>query len=417
MFPDDGSDGEQPPVLRPDESGEMGVAAHIELDDVLRRHSPRRRAAGLGVLGVTALLAAALVMHTAVGARLAFVRAPVAPIQRPIGVALLSNIAFGTLTLNGRRLGAPPQVAELRSGTNDITLTAPPFAPRQCRVAWPSLAVLGGRCTVTVGIFYVPETSAALDVEYGIMFDYDGGDLPPSAAASARATLYAAIGAVRLQTLVPSGQRIAAAWTPHASATIASASVTQPVRAQLSFALATGNMNDCPASLCAGPEFIPGFYDREPLGGPTWMLSVSVTYTWRFVTSSGATMASVTYPTDAQANIALVPDGDGDGGWHVWQPATPGTNGEPQAALAGTVCDWASVFRVALPGVPSPPFVGTQVGPGIEGCAFDLQTLDGTSTGMLVWRFGVLLAANDQAHATFPALPLASSEEVRAVGG
>ena len=415
MSPDDDFDTEHPSALRPDESGEMAAAGHVELDDVVRRHSRLRRAGSIGVLGVAALLAAALVLHTAMGARLAFMHTPVPALQRPAGVALVSNISFGTLTLNGRRLGAPPQAATLRNGTNVITLAAPPFATRKCSIAWPSLAVLSGRCTVSVGIFYEPATDPTFDVEYGIMLDFDGGDLPPDAAAAARATLDAAIVAAQLQTLVPSGQRIAIAWTPRASTTIASMGVRQPVRAQLTFAPAPAAVPDCPAGLCAGPEFIPGYFDREPLDGPAWMLSVGVTYTWRFVTASGTTIASVTYPTDAQANVALVPDNNGDGGWHVWPPSLRPSVATPQAALASTLCDWASVFRVALPGVPSPPNVGAQVGPGIEGCAFDLQALDGTPAGTLVWRFGVLLAGDATAHARYPALPLASADELSAV--
>lgn len=416
---DDDSETTQPPTLRPDESGAMSAAGHVELDALLtRRHSRRRRAANLAAMGLTALLAAALVLHVALGTRAATVGTPIPIAQRPIGVALVSNISFGTLTLNGRRLGGPPpQAVTLRAGTNVIALVAPPFATRQCSIAWPSLAVLGGHCTVSVGIFYVPDTNPTLDVEYGIMLDYDGGDLPPDAAASALATLDAAIGAARLQTNVPAGQRIATAWTPRAATTIASMGVSQSVRAQLTFAPAAGGAPDCPAGLCAGPEFIPGYFDREPLGGPAWMLSVGVTYTWHFVRSSSATMASVTYPTDARATIALVPDSTGDGGWHVWQSSLRASAATPQAALAGTVCDWASVFRVALPGVPSPPNVGMRVGPGIEGCVFDLLDAGDDHTGTLVWRFGVLLAGDAAAHARFPTLPLASADELNAAGG
>lgn len=405
-------------AVQPDdagESGEMPPVEQVELDDVLRRHSRRRRAAGIGVLGIAALLAAVLVTHAALAARPAAVATPIPVSHRPVGVALVSNSSFGTLTLNGRQLeGPPPQAVALRNGTNAIELAAPPFATRHCSITWPALAVLGGRCTV--GVSYVPQQiNPALDVEYLITLDFDGRDLPPDAAASARAALDAGIGAARLQTTVPSGQRIAVGWTPQTGA-IASRSVAQPAQAQLSFAPAA--TSDCPNGLCAGPDFIPGFSGQEPPGGPAWMLSMGVSYTWRFSTQSGAPMATVTYPSDAPADIALVPNRDGSG-WHIWQPAPQATAAAsaPQSALAGTVCDWASVFRVALPGVPSPTFVSVQVGPGIEGCEFDLQGLDGAPAGTLVWRFGVLLAADDLAHARFPALPLAPPGALVAVRG
>lgn len=366
------------------------------------------------MLGVVALLAAALVLHTAVSAHLAFVRTPAPVPQRPVGVALVSNITFGTLTLNSHRLsGPPPQAVTLRAGTNVIELAAPPFATRQCRVSWPSLAVLSGRCTVGAG--YVPAMNPALDVEYQITLDFDGRDLPPDAAAAARSALDTDIGAQRLQTAVPAGHLIATGWTPHTGA-IASVIVAQPAQAQLSFAPSGSNASDCPAGLCAGADFIPGFYGQVPPGGSAWMLSVSVSYTWRFSTQSGARMASVNYPSDALADIALVLNSDGSG-WHLWQPTPPAADSAPRAALASTVCDWASVFRVALPGVPSPASVSTTIGQGIEGCIFQLQSVNGQMAGSLLWRFGVLLASDDLAHERFPALPLASSGEIRAVVG
>jgi hypothetical protein len=60
---------------------------------------------------------------------------------------------------------------------------------------------------------------------------------------------------------------------------------------------------------------------------------------------------------------------------------------------------------------------------GIVGCAMSLQQTDSNQPqntadlGHFVWRFGVLLAADDRAHALAPDLPLASPEEIAAVGG
>ncbi|HEV2458639.1 MAG TPA: hypothetical protein VGS80_09760 [Ktedonobacterales bacterium] len=47
----------------------------------------------------------------------------------------MSNVTFGTLTVNGHTVqGAPPLVTHLfHVGTNVVTLTAPPFEAHTCR--------------------------------------------------------------------------------------------------------------------------------------------------------------------------------------------------------------------------------------------------------------------------------------------
>jgi hypothetical protein len=53
---------------------------------------------------------------------------------------------------------------------------------------------------------------------------------------------------------------------------------------------------------------------------------------------------------------------------------------------------------------------------GVEGCALDLLQ-NQLVIGRFLWRFGVLLATNDQAHKALPALPVAPPDEIAAVGG
>jgi hypothetical protein len=52
----------------------------------------------------------------------------------------------------------------------------------------------------------------------------------------------------------------------------------------------------------------------------------------------------------------------------------------------------------------------------VEGCELG-AAINGVDGGRYVWRFGVLLAADAQAHRILPALPLASPAEIAAVGG
>jgi hypothetical protein len=53
---------------------------------------------------------------------------------------------------------------------------------------------------------------------------------------------------------------------------------------------------------------------------------------------------------------------------------------------------------------------------GVEGCELRAQ-VNGVNAGRYVWRFGVLLAADAQAHASQPNLPVAPAAEIAAVGG
>ena len=59
--------------------------------------------------------------------------------------------------------------------------------------------------------------------------------------------------------------------------------------------------------------------------------------------------------------------------------------------------------------------VGPGTNNGVEGCLISLQVND--SDGLFLWRFGVLLAADDGAHAMLPDLPIALPEAIAAVSG
>lgn len=393
-----------------EEAEEPQTIASVELDDLLRRrHTRSQRAVRFGALAAAVLLAAVLVLHAA-GVHLPQAQTQVS--HQPIGVALVSNVSFGTLTLNGRRLGGPPpQAVTLRDGTNAIALTAPPFQPRECHVTWPDLSLLDGRCTVSIG--YLPGLDPTLEIEYQIALDFDSQDLPPEVAAVARATVNAAINAAHYELAVPAGQLIATGWTPRTGAI---ATVPAPPLTQAQLAFAPAATPACPDGLCAGSEFLPSYPDRGPPTGPAWMINAGFTYTWRFVTRDGTSLGSVTYPTDVPASFAIVLDAHGDGSWHLWQPPPPTSVDVMRDALIAPICDWANAFRVALPGVPSPPGIGVTTGPGIQGCAFTLLTAAGGDAGTLLWRFGVLLAADPQAHTGYPRLPLAPAGALQAIG-
>jgi hypothetical protein len=61
--------------------------------------------------------------------------------------------------------------------------------------------------------------------------------------------------------------------------------------------------------------------------------------------------------------------------------------------------------------------VSVSVDHGLAGCEIHITRYDGTVVGRVVWRFGVLLAADARTNTIFPWLPLAPLAEVAAATG
>jgi hypothetical protein len=57
------------------------------------------------------------------------------------------------------------------------------------------------------------------------------------------------------------------------------------------------------------------------------------------------------------------------------------------------------------------------IGERPQSCAFQMMDLTGATLGLVIWRFGVLLAGDAAAHQLLPALPLAPASEIAAAGG
>jgi hypothetical protein len=63
---------------------------------------------------------------------------------------------------------------------------------------------------------------------------------------------------------------------------------------------------------------------------------------------------------------------------------------------------------------PASMTIGTLYDRGAEGCELVLKE-QSVEQGRFLWRFGVVLAADAQAHATYPELPVAPPEEIAAI--
>jgi hypothetical protein len=134
---------------------------------------------------------------------------------------------------------------------------------------------------------------------------------------------------------------------------------------------------------------------------------------WRFTASDGQIFRLASCPTES---VRLLLTYDPQAGWEVDQDGAERLNGFGlPAALADNICSAGSNILSPLAQVRH---YGVTINHDnrLQGCEIQAVTADGASAGRFVCRFGVLLAADAQAHAAFPDLPLAPSGEVAAVG-
>lgn len=98
-----------------------------------------------------------------------------------------------------------------------------------------------------------------------------------------------------------------------------------------------------------------------------------------------------------------------------WQVSQQGASGSEVEQLNRSVCT-AGVTMLSIQIAEQAQNIQIAHDAGIEGCEL-LARPDQGQQGLFLWRFGVLLAADDGAHAMQPALPIAPPDEIAAVGG
>ena len=400
------------PHRLPPEEGWTPATSDTDVEEMLRCRVPVRvRVAQALALLVVMALVAGLVVHSLPVAPGRSQAGMATPTPVPLGpILLLSNVSYGTVTLNGAPLaGSPPLIATFRRGLNTITLTAPPFRPRTCHVQWPGRQTDGG-CDL-------PQTGGASRSVGGrpvsavliVVLPFGLGDLPDAAQALAAAT--DALQSAPPQTSVPAGEYIATGQD--ANGAVISRSTDVPLRAELLAAATTlGYVGDV---FCGDTGCAPGVPLGNTTGQPEWLVTADVTIRWQFSSGSGVVASSAPWSTQLPASLLLTYDAQQ--GWSVDQSGTQQLAGFGlPAALAQTVCNVdISVLSSAAQQQGDTVLTPVSQNP-LEGCAFDLQSAQGASAGRFVWRFGVLLAAEGPAHALLPALPIAPASALAAVG-
>jgi hypothetical protein len=414
-----------------------------ELEAALTRRSPRpRRMLQLASVLVAMGIVVGLVVNSLVPLRsLPALLAPATATPDPslISTALITrSVTWGTLTLNGRVVAGGVQGhVTLRRGDNTLTLTAPPFSPRTCHITAPihlpsGPMVTSGKCSGGIGIALgggCPSTAAPGECVNGsfrqVIIDMgpNADDLPLDLRRGAVTYLRQTLSNLaQFTTSVPQGHYIATSFDP-ASQTIHSQRAAAPLTAELTVAAdVRESMDDAPLGVSNAS------YDYEsqcailrcsvptgPIGTaqppPIWRLAVPGILIWRFTSATGAPMGSVAIAAPMSLNVFLTYDEQAG-----WQLAAP----RPviiEVDISSLLCNAGGQLLHLMQPAGDTVATGGSGRPlrGIEGCMLQLLASGGTSQGLVVWRFGVLLAADAATQKLLPSLPLAPPGEVKAV--
>jgi hypothetical protein len=385
------------------------------------RPGRRNRLRAIMVAGVV-LLAVALVIATNPAANSALYTVfhfptPIpSPTPLPGGdIVYLERAApWGSVTIDGKRSasanpGTTISWIRLARGRHTIAVTQPPFPAMRCTISMPA------RLSDTCPLFSPTDN---LGEQVGAGPDFPGGarfiDLGARFSLLPRDAQDALVAAVKAELTQPS-----------APVTLSPGDHYLRDDGTLAVADTTLQASFIPTLLLPTPEVASdsssciSFCDISgaDLGGnATWNITVSMIGSWHIATSDGqvVTESAPMYMSDPlyegfSGSLQVTMNLLWTGRWQVSAQNGYGGEWSPTCQTATTM---ASVdlehAQITILGM------NTQDGRTAEqGCVVEITPSDPNASGpiYLLYRFGVLLAANDLAHRTFPSLPQASPAE------
>jgi hypothetical protein len=337
------------------------------------------------------------------------------PTRTPLEALLVSNLTDASIILNGKKLaGHPPMNVSAYLETDVVTITAPGFRPYTCHFQGFKTTDDPLHCLFAVNSGYVQIGKPFI---IGVFLTPD--DLPPTQRDQLLAPITQQL-AISRQASVQPGDYIATAFDtgtgtitsqPSTTSMQASAAFVQGVPLNYPVSSPFGPFSPACAQLLCPQGIAPANYETPP-SGQVWNLWLNLALTWSFAEDNGTPVVAVTYqhsPLTGQFPVMLpirvVYDA---GGWHL--AADTDLAGEMQAAI----CNNGS----AILGQRLLPYsiysVQLLTDRGVNGCLLSVQA-NGQGSSTFLWRFGVLLAADDAAHTLLPDLPLAPPAEISAV--
>lgn len=393
-----------------------------------------RQVRGLGV--ALALVLAALIVLTGVPtSRQALVAAlniptPVPTATLPTGADLIvvaRDAPWGVLTIDGKPQPTPRPVRQngipytLARGQHTVEFRAAPFPTLRCHISVP--AATSDTCPL--------DTSQQQDGNSPFLITVrtiDLGAVPSRLSPDDRASLISAANRLLARqqattTLQPGERYLALDGT--------TATAQETLQAALISALATPGANGASVN---GGQCAP-FCDNG-FGGPGiqtsgWPVLAQVSTTWRYTFPDGHTVEGLGATNGAGGAAAgnFVPLSvtwrDGRGGWDV-SPYTTFLNGGTGGPFGSFACGLANAdYSTLTPDQSSPLFQNasfqclTASNPA-DGCVIAVTpagpngqvSSDVTDkTALFLYRFGLLYAANDQAHQAAPSFATADESQ------
>jgi hypothetical protein len=341
------------------------------------------------------------------------------PTPLPSALSIVSNVNFGTLTINGVEQSEPLPSAIRLHGRSPyrITLTAPPFRSLTCpfpppKAGTPWGGVIGyidgfSPCVAGTGFTLQQQNVTNLEMLFTL------ADLPKDQQQQINALIPKQVTAQQT-FIVPAHSWFGSGLAPDGQITTTRAPAPLTATA---FLVPTQQISQ-PGSSCLGYVCADagGFILGGSLSGQYWEVATPISLRLLLYTAGGQVASDVTFPFASMLTLYL--SYDGSSGWQL------GLLSQPQLSqdLTQVMCPTGSNMLASLAQRASDQLywtVTTLHDHGLAGCELSLQVDAGENPGdegVFVWRFGALMAASTQAHLTLPQLPLATPADLAAVG-
>ncbi len=330
-----------------------------------------------------------------------------------VHVAPWGDLRIDGLTVPQKQVLQRVRAISLAPGAHTLDYSAPPFAPLHCTITVPA-DTTSDTCPLSNGADDVPtlyhDTVRKLNLRASLT------DLSPQQLTALIKASSTGLAAASPTTTVAPGEHYLTA-----GGTVTNTSKL-PIQATLLYSLSDSltdaqthqlfKVEDTPCqTLCL---YVP-LLDQTPLD---WGVVAHVALSWSYAVPHSAVQGPLTSDLDTM-DIAVPLHITWQHGWHitllqVTQTVYGGQVSNPICVPAYEALD-SMLANSSFQGSEA----DTKPASGVEGCLIRWREWSGPSTGpgtygppkYLLYRFGVLLAANDDAHHTFPTLPLADASE------
>lgn len=317
-------------------------------------------------------------------------------------------VPWGKLSVDGRTIPPPTDTTSdsiiVAPGRHTLVYAAPPFMPLRCHFQVP--ITVEDNCPLE---FAPPASSAQSDLYVRIIdLGATPNHLPAGQSAALSSVVDTALDSLASQTYMPAG-------SAYLTLDGKLATTTQPLVASLVFRLNADDHIVVP--------YLPGGFlcsqicylgDASGTSGG-WGILALAHVTWSYTQSQGITVLQGAPASPIpDGSIALVTVGvTWNGSWHAI--AIPGQNQFGMSPL----CEIANDLLPISPSASSAPstFAQTTEIPApvaADGCLLRVEISHGITPerrALVLYRFGVLFAANDDAHQLYPGLPPATPED------